>query len=311
MRGSRALACVLISILFSSVTYHSSAQTSKPNGETPSKTELKSSDSEMRPQIERYTVDRGSLTRAFPVPMSPSRRDRFKQFYSDWLASLTKVDFDHMSEDGQIDYILFKNHLEYELRQLEIQSRQIDEIQSLIPFAKSIIDLEETRRRMEPIDSAKVAATLTELRKAVDERRRAVEAGLRPEGRSGATSEVEPLKVKKTLANRGVNALTNLRTILRNWYTFYNGYDPMFTWWNEEPYKALDPRMLGSPVRLLISDQKRWTNLKAKYAIATSTTRRPLCSQCLCGGIVGHISTHRVTKTTKVAQSRTTNYLAS
>jgi len=240
MRGSRALACVLISILLSSITYNSSAQTSKPNGKTPSKTELKSSDSEMRAQIERYTVDRGSLTRAFPVPMSPSRRDRFKQFYSDWLASLTKVDFDHMSEDGQIDYILFKNHLEYELRQLEIQSRQLDEIQALIPFAKSIIDLEETRRRMEPIDSAKVAATLTELRKAVDERRRAVEAGLRPEGRSGATSEVEPLKVKKTLANRGVNALTNLRTILRNWYTFYNGYDPMFTWWNEEPYKALD-----------------------------------------------------------------------
>src|SRR6185369_17873554 len=26
----------------------------------------------------------------------------------------------------------------------------------------------------------------------------------------------------------------------RNWYTFYNGYDPVFTWWNEEPYKALD-----------------------------------------------------------------------
>jgi len=27
---------------------------------------------------------------------------------------------------------------------------------------------------------------------------------------------------------------------LRNWYTFYNGYDPVFTWWNEEPYKTLD-----------------------------------------------------------------------
>src|SRR6185503_16022903 len=23
-------------------------------------------------------------------------------------------------------------------------------------------------------------------------------------------------------------------------YTFYNGYDPMFTWWNEEPYKTVD-----------------------------------------------------------------------
>jgi len=199
----------------------------------------------MRPQIERYTVDRGSLTRAFPVPMSPSRRDRFKQFYSDWLASLSKLDFDHMSEDGQIDYILFKNHLEYELRQIDIQSRQLDEIQALIPFAKAIIDLEETRRRMEPIDSAKVAIILTDLRKVVDERRRAVEAGLRPEGRSNAANDVEPLKVKKTLGNRGVNAVNNLRTILRNWYTFYDGYDPLFTWWNEEPYKALDQSLTG------------------------------------------------------------------
>ena len=40
------------------------------------------------------------------MPMSPSRRDRFKQFYSDWLASLTKVDFDHMSDDGQINALL-------------------------------------------------------------------------------------------------------------------------------------------------------------------------------------------------------------
>jgi uncharacterized protein (DUF885 family) len=242
--GSRALACVLISILCSSITFKTSAQNSRPNGKAPTKAvapaEITSTDSEMRPQIERYTVDRGSLTRAFPVQMSPGRRDRFRQFYSDWLAALTKLDFDRMSEDGKIDYILFKNHLEYELRQLDIQTRQLDEIQSIIPFAKNIIDLEETRRRMEPIDSAKIAVTLTDLRKVVDERRRAIEAGLRPEGRSNATNEVEPIKVKKTLANRGVNALNNLRTILRNWYTFYNGYDPMFTWWNEEPYKALD-----------------------------------------------------------------------
>ena len=59
-----------------------------------------------------------------------------------------------MSQDGKIDYILFKNHLEYELRQLDIQSRQLAEIEPLLPFAAKIIELEETRRRMEPIDSA-------------------------------------------------------------------------------------------------------------------------------------------------------------
>ena len=197
--------------------------------------------SEMRSAIERYSVDRGSLARSYPVAVSRTRRERFKKYYTVWLNSLQSLDFDSMSQDGKIDYILFKNHLEYELRQLDIQSRQITEIEPLLPFAPKIIELEETRRRMDPINSAKVAATLTELRKQVDERRRALELGLRPEGRGGDTNpSVEPLRVKKTVANRAVTALNGLRGNLRNWYTFYNGYDPVFTWWNEEPYRSLD-----------------------------------------------------------------------
>jgi len=181
--------------------------------------------SEMRAAIERYTLDRGSLTRSYPVPMSQTRRDRFKKFYDEWLASLKSQDFDSFSQDGKVDYVLFRNHLEYELRQLDIQGQQISEIQSLIPFAETIIGLEEARRHMEPINSAKIAATLTELRKQIDERRRVVDSGLRP---------------KKTVANRAVAAMNGLRNNLRNWYTFYNGYDPLFTWWNEEPYRSVD-----------------------------------------------------------------------
>jgi uncharacterized protein (DUF885 family) len=183
----------------------------------------------MRAAIERYTVDRGGLTRSYPVAISPTRRARFKKLYEEWLATLKSLDFDSMSEDGKIDYLLFKNHLEYELRQLDIQEKQLAEIQPLVPFANTIIDLEEARRRMEPLNSAKIAMTLTEMRKTVDERRRAVE-GLKP---------------KKTVANRAVQAINGLRNNLRNWYTFYNGYDPLFTWWNEEPYRSLDQALTG------------------------------------------------------------------
>ena len=181
--------------------------------------------SEMRGAIERYTVDRGSLTRSYPVAVSRTRRERFKKFYNEWLASLQSLDFDSMSEDGKIDYLLFKNHLEYELRQLDIQSRQLAEIEPLVPFAGTIISLEEARRRMEPIDSAKIAATLNDLRKQVEAQRRSIERGS---------------DIKKTVANRAAVAINGLRGNLRNWYTFYNGYDPLFTWWNEEPYKSLD-----------------------------------------------------------------------
>ena len=137
----------------------------------------------MRGAIERYTVDRGSLTRSYPVSLSPTRQARFRQFYTDWLAALPKMAFDSMSQDGKVDYLLFKNHLEYELRQLDIQAKQLAEIEPLIPFAKSITGLEEARRRMEPIDSGRTATLLTDLRKQIDDRRKAVETGLRPEGR--------------------------------------------------------------------------------------------------------------------------------
>jgi uncharacterized protein (DUF885 family) len=236
--ASRSVVIVLIACFLTSIPAQTRNGSARQNGARPKTAQPveaaeangKAPVSEMRAAIERYSVDRGSLARSYPVNLSPARRERFRKFYTDSLTSLQKLDFDSMSQDGKVDYILFKNHLEYELRQLDIQAKQLAEIQPMVPFANTIIDLEETRRRMEPINSAKVAATLNELRKQIDDTRRAIDAGLR----SSATP------VKKTVANRAAAAINNLRGNLRNWYTFYNGYDPMFTWWNEEPYKAVD-----------------------------------------------------------------------
>jgi Bacterial protein of unknown function (DUF885) len=139
-----------------------------------------------------------------------------------------------MTQEGKVDYILFRGHLEHEMRQLDLEAKQQAEIEPLIPFGKTIVDFEESRRRMEPIDSAKAAATLNDLKKQLDLTRLRVEAGLRPGDNPDA------IRVKKTVAFRAVNAINSLRGNLRNWYTFYNGYDPVFTWWNEQPYKEFD-----------------------------------------------------------------------
>src|SRR6185295_8404148 len=190
--------------------------------------------SEMRALIEYYIADRGSLQRAFFVNNSPARRERFHKFYADALERIQKLNFEGMSQEGKVDYILFRSHLEHELRQLDLEAKQQAEIEPLIPFGKTIVDFEESRRRMEPIDSAKAAATLNDLRKQLDLTRLRVEAGLRPGDNPDA------IRVKKTVAFRAVNAINSLRGNLRNWYTFYNGYDPVFTWWNEQPYKEFD-----------------------------------------------------------------------
>jgi uncharacterized protein (DUF885 family) len=190
--------------------------------------------SEMRQTIESYAADRGSLQRSFFVNNSPARRERFRKFYQDNLDRIQKMNFDAMSQEGKVDYILFRSHLEHELRQLDIEAKQQAEIEPLMPFAKTIVEMEEARRGMTPIDSAKSATTLNGLKKQVEDTRRRVEAGLR------GGDNADAVKVKKTVAFRGVNAINGLRGNLRNWYTFYNGYDPVFTWWNEQPYRELD-----------------------------------------------------------------------
>jgi len=79
--------------------------------------------SEMRTSIERYTADRTSLMRAYTVDRSPGRRERMAKFYREWLEELPKLNFDAMGQDGRVDYLLFRNHLQHELRQLELQSK--------------------------------------------------------------------------------------------------------------------------------------------------------------------------------------------
>src|SRR5437763_6340121 len=197
-------------ILLAGFVITSRAQKPKPPPRTTVIDATDAAVSQMRPIIEYYVVDRASLQRSYPVPSSPVRRERFRKFYSDALARIEKLDFDSMSQAGKVDYILFRSHVEHELRQLDIEAKQLTEIQSLVPFAQTIIDLEETRRRMEPIDSAKAAATLNDLKKQVDELRRSLEAGLK-----GDVGNV--ITPKKTIAFRAVAATNNLRTSLRNW----------------------------------------------------------------------------------------------
>ena len=234
------IALILAAIALSPFLVLSSAQRQKTTNGKSAEAEAPEAlpPSEMRPILEHYVVDRGNLLRSFPVASSPTRRERFRKFYADALERIQKLSFDSMSQAGKVDYILFRTHLEHELRELDLEGKQIAEIQPLVPFAKTIIELEETRRRMEPIDSAKSAVTLTNLKKQIDETRRAVEAGLRG-------SDPAAIKVKKTVAFRGVNALNSLRGNLRSWYSFYNGYDPVFTWWNEQPYRELDESLTG------------------------------------------------------------------
>ncbi len=47
-------------------------------------------------------------------------------------------------------------------------------------------------------------------------------------------------KLNKATATRAADASVQLRSAITEWFNFYNGYDPLFTWWMAMPFKQID-----------------------------------------------------------------------
>ncbi len=213
--------CFIISIFFQPV-FAQIAQTGSDDlgkyNEPPSR---------LRGVIEKFEQDRGILNRFHSAPTSPNRSARFRQLYSDGLSLLNSLNYGGLNHDEQIDYLLFKNHLEREINEVRRYDSQMLEMAPLMPFARTISDFEDTRRQLSSIDPARSAATLNDLVKQIAATQKSFEGANTP-------------KPKRTVANRAARTVDGLRRTLRSWYTFYNAYDPTFTWWCESPYKAAD-----------------------------------------------------------------------
>ncbi|HVF30977.1 MAG TPA: DUF885 family protein, partial [Pyrinomonadaceae bacterium] len=181
--------------------------------------------SRLRGVIEKYDEDFGSINRFYTAFTSTNRIGRLRQLYTDYATLLGRLNYASLNADEQIDYVLFRNYLDHEQKELMRGEKQLSEMAPILPFAKTISDLEDTRRRLESIDAAKSATTLTELAKQINDTQKRLDAGEKP---------------KRTVAYRAVRTLAGLRQTLRNWYNFHTGYDPVFTWWNAEPYKSVD-----------------------------------------------------------------------
>jgi len=50
----------------------------------------------------------------------------------------------------------------------------------------------------------------------------------------------DAIRIRRVAGNRSLIEAQSLRNTLRTWFTFYDSYDPMFTWWAEEAYKTAD-----------------------------------------------------------------------
>ncbi len=208
-------------------------------------------ESELRDVVTRFTTDESALNRRWTVDYAPVRRQRFKEYYRAWQSRLRELDFDKLSQQGRIDYVLMNHTLRHSLTLLDREEKLWAESAPVLPFGNDVFALADARRRMEKVDPQKAAVALVNLGKKVEDVSKAVVAGLQPVDTTraqgprpqGANGEIAPLKVNKVVAHRSAELLNSLKGDLKSWYDFYSGYDPLFTWWARDPYRKADSLM--------------------------------------------------------------------
>ena len=183
----------------------------------------------LRSFFERYDADRGSLNRFYNIPLSASDHKRRLAFYQQQQRSLEKMDFDRLSRDGQVDYLLIRSEIDLTRKKVEKEAKLDAEVLPLLPFRKPIVDQLEAHRRLEPVDGKTIAAQLEEIEKQI------VAAHVKLDG----ALKVARQRWDKDASNRAARRVRDLSGGLSRWFRFYDGYNPIFTWWVKRPVQRV------------------------------------------------------------------------
>ena len=165
---------------------------------------------------------------AMPVPISAARLARLKRYDLDWQVALTKVDPTKLSALARPDLVSLNTTVANNLKQIEADGLTLAQVTPLVPFAPKLVGLIEARIRVDQVEPQKAAGTLMSVVSELKSLRANLDA-----------SSTDFTKVR-AVALPAAQAATQLRSGITEWFNFYNGYDPLFTWWMGMPFKQLD-----------------------------------------------------------------------
>jgi len=200
---------------------------------------LYSQTSEMADAMIQYDADKASITRFYstssqgdfasrqqgPGYNTPERRKRLLELIDEYLELLKRSQFEKWNINGKVDYVLFKRNLESEQYQLLEEQKTYDQISKYLTFSDRLYTLQKPRRRGLSVSGEEVAKELNDINKDI-------------------TTAIDKLKkvdsIEQNQANLASEAAKGLQAVLKDYFNFYNGYDPLFTWWVPKTYTATD-----------------------------------------------------------------------
>ena len=136
-----------------------------------------------------------------------------------------------------MDWLLFKRHLEAERARLILERSQLLELAEALPFRHELQRLQQGRWQQAVVDPAAMAGVLDGALTSVKDVRRRVQEG---RDGSGPKNPAPVLVLSPVMAIRTALVIDDLHASLREWFSFYDGFVPEFSWWVRRPYQALE-----------------------------------------------------------------------
>src|SRR5436190_1798787 len=167
--------------------------------------------SELADAVNRFSSDVQTLRARYDADASPAQRGRMRKFYDGWRARLREMDFDKLSQEGRVDYVLLDNYLQHQLALLDRSDKLRAEAAPLVPFADRLLALQDSRRNLDTVNHAGVARILADVARNVDSLRTLFETPARGANATAAatpdTGKPRPVapKVSRTVANRAAD----------------------------------------------------------------------------------------------------------
>lgn len=180
---------------------------------------------EMPDLINNFYQDYRSLYIAYNIKSSPEYRERFVKFYNSYLGKLNDINYDALPHECKVDYILFKRDLKENIRLSEIETKKYDEVQDWFPFADKIFNTQKLRRKGIKLDAKNLALELDAMNNQIK--------NLQTELEENKDLSLYDIHTARTI-------IKDVRKAMKDVFDFYNGYDPLFSWWIPVPYKNLD-----------------------------------------------------------------------
>jgi uncharacterized protein (DUF885 family) len=175
--------------------------------------------------VSSYQADKGALQRKYPNPLSEVYFDRFTKFYAEARQDLNKLNFEALTKNQKVDYVLLRNQIDKSIYFHGLELKAFNEVKNVVVKAQPIYSFNENRKTGVKPTSDKLAAEFNTVEKEI-------------------RAEIVALKTKKTFeswqkAELAADIVKELIKATEESFKFYNEYNPEFYWWMQTPHKKL------------------------------------------------------------------------